>query len=79
ITQLSSLHPETQHCPSEPFGKTCRRAQVESLRINSAKKQTIGHPESRPGGTKDLVILRRPALSWTPQNDNRKNKFPDGH
>jgi hypothetical protein len=28
---------ERSGCHSEPFDKTCRRAQVESLRINSAK------------------------------------------
>ena len=64
-----SVHPETPHRHSEPFGKTCRRGvrlrltrspQVESLRINSAKN-LCGH--------NTYEIIRRPAASGTPQND----------
>jgi hypothetical protein len=62
---LGSVHQVVQHCHSEPFGKTCRRAQVESLRTGSAKNL----PEKQ-----SQEILRRPAAGGTPQNDNRKGE-----
>ena len=50
-------------CHLEPFHKL--RACPEPVEgINSAK---------------DLEILRRPAHGGTPQNDNRKQDFPDKH
>ena len=51
-------------------------------RAGSAKKAALCHPESfdklKINSAKDLEILRRPALSGTPQNDNRDEGFLDG-
>ena len=52
--QVTICHPEAVYCHFESSDGTRRRAQVESLRINSAK---------------DLQILRRPAIGGTLKND----------
>jgi hypothetical protein len=79
IRKSGSFYPETPDCHSEPFGKTCRPAQVASLRAGSAKKATLCHPEPFDGlridSVKDLEILRRPAAGGTPQNDMQEHGF----
>jgi hypothetical protein len=60
-------NPHSKDCHSEPFDKTRRRdlsasssraAQVESLRVGSAKKSRFVILSA----AKDLEILRRPAI-----------------
>ena len=73
------------YCHSEPFDGTCRRAQVESLRIDSAKNLTLcvilNQPQADEGSRRleflrpALIqrgtqdMLRRPPGVGTPQND----------
>ena len=59
-----------------------RQSQPDKI-ISVHPKTLLCHSEPfvilRINSAKDLEILRRPAFSGTPQNDNRKEGFPDGH
>ena len=56
MNSFASVHQELPVCHSEAFDMTCRRAQVESLRLNSAKKPPLCHPERSEGSPRFFAV-----------------------